>query len=112
MKKQSDRGYRRFKHKRHEEDCRAINYNRTENGYQGDLDKDIRQCMRCRNFWGHNNRCANCDKCNEPVKKPAEPANSKCDTCPYNRGEGYCFPCMKDILDARRKPTTEGGQNE
>lgn len=105
MKRIKNSSKRLFKHKRHEEDCQTVsrNYNKTINGYQGDLDKDIRQCMRCRNFWGHNVRCANCNKCREPKVEPVKEANNKCDSCPYNRGEGYCFPCMKDILSARRK---------
>ena len=39
------------------------------------LERDLKDCMKCKYFWGNNN-----------------------DGCPYNKGSGYCFPCMKKIL--------------
>lgn len=62
------------------------------------LDKDLKECMRCKYFWGNNNRCRK-SKCYKEKKFPGvdKPA-SECDGCPYNKGEGYCFPCMKKLL--------------
>lgn len=62
------------------------------------LDKDLKECMRCKYFWGNNNRCRK-SKCYKEKKVPVvdKPA-SECDGCSYNKGEGYCFPCMKKLL--------------
>ena len=62
------------------------------------LDKDLKECMRCKYFWGNNNRCRK-SKCYKEKKSPVvDKPESECDGCPYNKGEGYCFPCMKKIL--------------
>lgn len=56
--------------------------------------------MRCKYFWGNNNRCANgaCQKkSGKEIKKDNLP--DKCKGCPYYRGNGYCFPCMKDLMN-------------
>ena len=69
------------------------------------FDRELRDCMHCKFFWGNNHRCAmnKCCKTKQEtvtekkkpeIKKPA----SECDRCPYNNGSGYCFPCMKKIL--------------
>lgn len=60
------------------------------------MDRDIRECMRCHYFWGNDNRCvnSNCIK-KEPAKKKVQ---NECTDCPYKQNEGYCFPCMKKLL--------------
>lgn len=62
------------------------------------FDKDLKDCMRCKYFWGNDNRCRR-SKCYKEKKEPVveKPVN-ECKICPYNKGEGYCFPCMKKIL--------------
>ena len=62
------------------------------------FDKDLRDCMRCKYFWGNDNRCIR-SKCYKEEKVSVnEKTVSECDNCSYNNGEGYCFPCMKKIL--------------
>lgn len=63
------------------------------------LEKDIKDCMHCKFFWGNNHRCAT-SKCGRTkVKKvPEKKIPEKCVGCPYRQSERYCFPCMKDIL--------------
>lgn len=63
---------------------------------QKKLLSDLRSCMHCKYFWGHNNLCVKKNGCgvmkdNRP-KIPAE-----CVGCPYYRREGYCFPCMRKL---------------
>mgnify|MGYP007004243707 FL=1 len=62
------------------------------------LERDLKDCMKCKYFWGNNNRCIN-NKCyREKKKTEIKKLASECDRCPYNNGSGYCFPCMKKIL--------------
>lgn len=62
------------------------------------FDKDLKECMKCKFFWGNDNRCIR-KKCYKEEKKPvAVKEASLCDECPYNNGNGYCFPCMRKIL--------------
>lgn len=62
------------------------------------LAKDLKNCMRCKYFWGNDIRCIR-KKCYKEEKKPVTNKKaSECDGCPYNSGNGYCFPCMKKIL--------------
>ena len=37
-------------------------------------------------------------KCYKETKAVVKNHPSECDKCPYNKGDGYCFPCMKKIL--------------
>ena len=71
------------------------------------LERDLRSCMRCRNFHGNNRQCI-AKKCvKEDVKQPeimVEEKQSKCFGCPYPHIEGYCFPCMKEVLGVIKKP--------
>ncbi len=67
---------------------------------EAQLVKELKSCMRCKYFWGNNNRCANgaCQKkSGKEIKKDNLP--DKCKGCPYYRGNGYCFPCMKDLMN-------------
>lgn len=62
------------------------------------LEKDLKQCMRCKYFWGNDSRCIRSKCYKEEKKLEVEKPKSECDDCPYKQGEGYCFPCMKKIL--------------
>lgn len=62
------------------------------------LEKDLKQCMRCKYFWGNDSRCIRSSCYKEKKKTEVEMPKSECDDCPYKQGEGYCFPCMKKIL--------------
>ena len=61
------------------------------------LEKELKDCMHCRFFWGHNNRCAN-GTCCKPSKKKEQKLPTECVGCPYYRGNGYCFPCMRKLI--------------
>ena len=54
-----------------------------ENNAKEKLERDLRSCMKCKYFWGNDNRCIN---------------NEKCVGCPYGKNSRYCFPCMRDLL--------------
>lgn len=60
------------------------------------LERDLKDCMRCRYFYGNNNQCImkHCVK----EEKKLESVNTECTNCPYGKGHGLCFPCMKKIL--------------
>jgi len=70
------------------------------------LEKDLKNCMRCKYFHGNNHQCV-LKKCvKEEMKQPEiteEEKQSKCFGCPYPHREGYCFPCTRDILDILKK---------
>ena len=70
-------------------------------------ERDLKSCMRCRYFYGNNRQCV-AKKCvKEEKKQPeitVEEKQSKCFGCPYPHTEGYCFPCMKEILGPIKKP--------
>lgn len=61
------------------------------------LERELKDCMHCRFFWGHNNRCAN-GTCCKPSKKKEQKLPTECVGCPYYRGNGYCFPCMRKLI--------------
>ena len=65
------------------------------------LERDLRSCMKCKYFWGNDNRCINNKKCgskNSTNCNAYKPKDSKCIGCPYGKDNLYCFPCMKDLL--------------
>lgn len=70
------------------------------------LECDLKSCMRCRHFYGNNRQCI-AKKCvKEDLKQPEitdEEKQSKCFGCPYPHTEGYCFPCMRDVLGVIKK---------
>ena len=61
------------------------------------LERELKDCMHCRFFWGHNNRCAN-GTCCKPSKKKEQKLPTECAGCPYYQGNGYCFPCMRKLI--------------
>jgi len=70
------------------------------------LEKDLKSCMRCRFFHGNNRQCIAKQCVKEDIEKPeitVEEEQSKCFGCPYPHIEGYCFPCMKEILGLIKK---------
>ena len=72
------------------------------------LENDLRSCMRCQFFHGNNRQCL-AKKCVKEEKKQTEitveeKAEINCFGCPYPHTEGYCFPCMKEILGLIKKP--------
>ena len=60
------------------------------------LERELKDCMHCRFFWGHNNRCAN-GTCCKSSKKKEQKLPTECVGCPYYQGNGYCFPCMRSF---------------
>ena len=50
------------------------------------LERELKDCMHCRFFWGHNNRCAN-GTCCKPSKKKEQKLPAECVGCPYYRGK-------------------------
>ncbi|MCB6952109.1 hypothetical protein [Agathobacter rectalis] len=53
------------------------------------LERELKDCMHCRFFWGHNNRCAN-GTCCKPSKKKEQKLPTECVGCPYYQGKA-CF---------------------
>lgn len=56
------------------------------------LERELKNCMHCRFFWGHNNRCAN-GTCCKPSKKKEQKLPTECVGCPYYQGKllSYCL---------------------
>ena len=52
------------------------------------LERELKDCMHCRFFWGHNNRCAN-GTCCKPSKKKEQKLPTECVGCPYYRGKRF-----------------------
>ena len=50
------------------------------------LERELKDCMHCRFFWGHNNRCAN-GTCCKPSKKKEQKLPTECVGCPYYHGK-------------------------
>ena len=77
---------------------RVQNYKETKEipSFEAKLERDLRSCMKCRFFYGHNSQCV-ANECVKEVKKQQEEENkeSLCYECPYKQSEQYCFPCMK-----------------
>lgn len=69
------------------------------------LVRDIHECMKCHYFWGNDNRCitSNCVK----KEKPKKAEETECTNCPYKQNEGYCFPCMKKLLNKKEDKDVE-----
>lgn len=63
------------------------------------LEKDIRDCMRCRFF--HNSSQCVASRCVKEEMPRTEEKRGKeiCQGCPYRQSAQYCFPCMKKILE-------------
>ena len=51
------------------------------------LERELKDCMYCRFFWGHSNRCAN-GTCCKPSKKKEQQFPTECVGCPYYQGKG------------------------
>lgn len=69
-----------------------------ENNAKEKLERDLRSCMKCKYFWGNDNRCINNEKCGAGKQKTEKQQESKCVGCPYGKNSRYCFPCMRDLL--------------
>lgn len=78
------------------------------------LERDLKSCMRCRFFHGNNRQCIlkKCVKEDDVPKTAGEDEQNKCYGCPYPHIEGYCFPCMRDILGLLRKKSIVKAQEE
>ena len=67
------------------------------------LEEDLRSCMRCKFFYGNNIQCI-AKKCVKEENRTGtvEPdKESICFGCPYKQSDGYCFPCMKKLLERK-----------
>ena len=62
------------------------------------LERELKDCMYCRFFWGHNNRCAN-GTCCKPSKKKEQKLPTECVGCPYYQGKEY-----NEYLNRRNYP--------
>lgn len=67
------------------------------------LERDLKSCMRCKYFYGHNSGCLKNKKCAIGLSKRekellAEKKKSKCYDCPYGKDKSFCFPCMRELL--------------
>lgn len=67
------------------------------------LERDLKSCMRCKYFYGHNSGCLKNKKCAKGMSKRekellAEKKKSKCYDCPYGKDKSYCFPCIRELL--------------
>lgn len=51
------------------------------------LERELKDCMHCRFFWGHNNRCANGTCCKPSKKKEQKPF--KCDVTGNDKNYGF-----------------------
>ena len=71
--------------------------------FEATLEKDLRECMRCRFFYGRNSGCGK-EKCvKEPeIKQPEPETDNMCFECPYRKIDGYCFPCMIKLLGEKK----------
>lgn len=78
------------------------------------LEKDLKSCMRCKYFHGNNRQCIlkKCIKEDDIQKITEEDRENKCFGCPYPHMEGYCFPCMRDILGLLKKKPIVDEQEE
>lgn len=67
---------------------------------QVNLEKDLKDCMRCRFFYGSSRQCIakQCVKKEREAEISEPDMGSECFECPYRQSEKYCFPCMKRIL--------------
>lgn len=61
------------------------------------LERELKDCMHCRFFWGHNNRCAN-GTCCKPSKKKEQKLPTECVGCPYYQGNPDCFDLVEWVL--------------
>ena len=61
------------------------------------LERELKDCMHCRFFWGHNNRCAN-GTCCKPSKKKEQKLPTECVGCPYYQGKCYSYKNVKSII--------------
>lgn len=66
------------------------------------VEKDIKQCMQCRFFYGSSRQCI-AKECVKKLRQKETVRNSQCAGCPYRQSENYCFPCMKKILGGKKE---------
>jgi hypothetical protein len=73
------------------------------------LEKDLRDCMRCKFFYGNNSQCL-AKKCVKEESKPEITEQDKenmCFGCPYRQSERYCFPCIRTTFGQESKESFE-----
>lgn len=66
------------------------------------VEKDIKQCMQCRFFYGSSRQCI-AKECVKKLRQKETVRNSQCAGCSYRQSESYCFPCMKKILGGKKE---------
>lgn len=69
------------------------------------LERELKDCMHCRFFWGHNNRCAN-GTCCKPSKKKEQKLPAECVGCPYYQGKRKLMIRKGAILRTHEKLET------
>ncbi|MFQ9509646.1 MAG: hypothetical protein ACLRZ7_01610 [Lachnospiraceae bacterium] len=65
------------------------------------FDRDLKSCMKCHCFWGNASGCLSSNCFKEKRKEPEKTVYSECTDCSYKQGDGYCFPCMKKLLERK-----------
>lgn len=67
------------------------------------LERDLKSCMNCKFFYGHDSGCINNEECGmgydrQKEKQQKNSQDKLCYDCPYGKGKSYCFPCIRKLL--------------
>lgn len=79
--------------------------NSKENNAKEKLERDLRSCMKCKYFWGNDNRCINNEKCGAGKQKTEKQQESKCVGCPYGKQQILFSVHERFIRKVRKKDT-------
>ncbi len=74
---------------------------------QKKLESELKECMRCRFFWGNDSRCIS-KKCCKPKNKKERRIPEECQGCPYYSGNRTKYYSEGDL--AATAVTDENGK--
>ena len=76
---------------------------------QANLERDLKECMKCKFFYGNKSQCLakKCVKEDVMPKVTEQEPEYMCLGCPYQQSEYYCFPCMRKLLGHKGKETPD-----
>ena len=77
--------------------------NSKENNAKEKLERDLRSCMKCKYFWGNDNRCINNEKCGAGKADTQKSRNQK---LPREKKQ------KKTKENKRKQKKTKGGIND